>query len=496
MSDTVEALEEQDYLRRYPDVAEAVARGFVTSGRAHYDQHGRHEGRTWQALPPPEAPPLTGSCDAIIWSEDAFFLEGWADDRLHPIAGFALTDTGTSGARGRSPAFRCRRTDVEQHLSAPHPTEFGLWSAGRIPSRAKHETLSVAAMHPDGSAAPFMPANALRLPRREFFEHLLAFYGRRAIIGNVTSRSFAELNQDFGALVTGLYAKIKATRQVSARADFRFGSGKPALSLICVLYGIPDFLYLLVAQFGRFAALGAFEFVFVSNSPELEETLIRDAELAAHVFGTTVRVISLNQNCGFSNANNIGIEEAESDAIVVINPDVFPRDAAAVARLMTVAQAATEGGGQRSVTGGKLYYSDGTVMHDGMFFDPERKLTALCGVPVWTVEHFRKGFADRPGEATRPVPAVSGALMVFDRGFFRRLGGFDEDFVYGHYEDADLCLRARAAGGAVLLDPDLAYWHYEGKGSVKRPEHVGSGLYNRWLFSQRWGAKLEDANHV
>lgn len=495
MSDDVQALEEQDYLKRYPDVAEAVLLGHVASARVHYDQHGQYEGRTWSTLPPPEAPPISGSCDVAIWSEDAFFVEGWADDRLEPIAGFNLVDMGT-GTRSRSPAFRCRRMDVEQHLGAPHPTEFGLWTAGKLPGRVRHDALALAAVHGNGSAAPFQPANTLKLPRREFFEHLLSFYGRRTVIGNTTSRSFAELNESFGELVTDLYAKMKATRRVTARADFRFGSEKPRLSLICVLYGIPDFLYLLVAQFARFSRLDAFEFIFVSNSPELEETLIRDAELAATVFRTHVRMISLNQNCGFSNANNVGIEEADSDAIVVINPDVFPRDAAAVTRLMAAAEEAVAGGGQRTVVGGKLYYSDGTVMHDGMFFDPERKLTALCGVPVWTVEHFRKGFADRTGEVTRPVPAISGALMIFDRGFFRRIGGFDEDFVYGHYEDADLCLRARADGGRVLLDPDLAYWHYEGKGSIKRPEHVGSGLYNRWLFSQRWGGKLEDANHV
>jgi GT2 family glycosyltransferase len=135
-------------------------------------------------------------------------------------------------------------------------------------------------------------------------------------------------------------------------------------------------------------------------------------------------------------------------------------------------------------------------MHDGMFFEPDQKLTALCNTPVWTVEHFRKGFADRPGTEPRRVPAVTGALMVFDRRFGRELGLFDEDFVWGHYEDADLCLRAWAAEGAVTVDPLLAFWHYEGKGSVKRPEHTGSGYYNRWLFSKRWGAKLGDANNV
>ncbi|MBV1797734.1 glycosyltransferase family 2 protein [Siccirubricoccus sp. G192] len=490
MSDTLVA-EDLDYLRRYPDVAGAVQSGRFGSAREHFEQHGQFEGRLWLERPPETAPPLIGSCDVLILSEDSFFLEGWTDDRLRSVAGFDVVDMNT-GLRTASAAYRCRRMDVEQHLGAPHPTEFGLWTAGLLPSPGQAEGLAFALVYGNGAMNPLEPSRTLRLARREFFEHLLAHYGRRSLLSNVTARSFEEMDGRLGPLVTDLYGRIRATRRVTTRAGFGGGQGRPKLSLITVLYGIPDFLYLQVAQFARFADLSEIEFLFVSNSPELEEVLLRDAELAAHVFRTTIRVISLNQNCGFSHANNIGIEEAACDTIVVINPDVFPYNAAAIQRLFRYAGRGME----RSIAGGKLYYADGSVMHDGMFFEPERKLTALCRAPVWTVEHFRKGFADRPGQAARPVPAVSGALMVFDRRFGRELGLFDEDFVYGHYEDADLCLRARGAGGSVILDPDLAFWHYEGKGSVKRPEHAGSGLYNRWLFSQRWAGKLEDANNV
>ena len=230
------------------------------------------------------------------------------------------------------------------------------------------------------------------------------------------------------------------------------------------------------------------EFIFVSNSPELDETLVRDAEIASLVFGAQIRVITLNQNCGFSYANNVGIRAARSKSIAVINPDVFPRHAAACDTLMQLSGASLG----RNILSGKLYYADGTVMHEGMFFVRDEKLTALADRPIWTVEHYRKGFPDLGDTAQRRVPAVSGALMLFRSDTFERLGGFDEKFVYGHYEDADLCLRLAEAGGKVVYDPRLAFWHYEGKGSIKRPEHAGSGFFNRWRFSNVWGAKLEE----
>ncbi len=432
--------------------------------------------------------PLPASADVLAWSEDGVFLEGWADDRVNPVAAVLLRDPAT-GETTELPAWRARRPDVEQHLRLPNPAELALWTAAALPYPANAEGLEFQLRHRHGGTTPFAPAQRLALDRRAFFEHVLAFFGRRAVIGNAAARGMAELDGALGPLIGTLHRRLAATRRVTARGDFRgAGAGAPRLSLVTVLYGVPDFLYLLVAQFARFARLDALEFLFVCNSPEIEEAMLRDAELAAFTFGTTVRVIGLDQNCGFSHANNIAIAAAGAEAVLVINPDVFPRHAGAVAHLM---QRAAAGLGRRLV-GGLLHYADGTVMHDGMFFTLDAVQSAQAGQPVWTVEHFRKGFPDRPGAPPPPraVPAVSGALMLLDRRFALELGPFDEGYVFGHYEDADLCLRVREAGGEVLLDPALAFWHYEGRGSITRPEHRGSAIHNRWRFSRRWAAQL------
>jgi hypothetical protein len=72
-----------------------------------------------------------------------------------------------------------------------------------------------------------------------------------------------------------------------------------------------------------------------------------------------------------------------------------------------------------------------------------------------------------------------------ERAWFEKLGGFTEDYVFGHYEDADLCLKSLQAGEPAWVH-DLRMWHLEGKGSHKMPQHVGGSLLNRWLFSRRW----------
>lgn len=431
------------------------------------------------------------SWDALVMSESGFFVEGWVDDRSAPYAGFRLVDPAT-GEAVSLPAHRVRRVDVENHLQSNQGFEFGFWTAGRLRPGLAPEDLALSVLDSRGLQQTAILPEPIRKPGADFLDFLLVHFGRRGLLGELTTRSFADLDAGHGDLLATIHKGVAATRAIRLNAAFGPRTSNCRLSLVCVLLGIPDFLYLLISEFARFGPLDAFEFVFVSNSPELEETLVRDAELASFVFGARIVLVGLNQNCGFSQANNVGVAAAQASVVAIINPDVYPRDAAAVARILHLADA----GLGTDVVGGKLYYADGSVMHEGMFFAPDRKLSALAGSAVWTVEHFRKGFPDTSATAPRRVPAITGALMLLDRAFYERIGGFDTGFIFGHYEDADLCLRIRQAGGGVLLDPALAYWHYEGMGSAKRPAQAGARLYNRWLFTRRWGDRLDAANNV
>jgi hypothetical protein len=126
-----------------------------------------------------------------------------------------------------------------------------------------------------------------------------------------------------------------------------------------------------------------------------------------------------------------------------------------------------------------------------MYFEIDAGLSLAHGSPtpvqMCRTEHYGKGAPagfmefNRP----RPVPAISGAFISAERGWYEQLGGFTEDFIFGHYEDADLCLKSIARGTAPWIH-DIRLWHLEGKGSTRRPHHEGGSLVNRWLFSSRW----------
>jgi GT2 family glycosyltransferase len=232
-----------------------------------------------------------------------------------------------------------------------------------------------------------------------------------------------------------------------------------------------------------------YELVFVSNSPELAERLLKEAAAAHLVYGIPQTIVLLPGNAGFGAANNAAVRHAQSDRILIVNPDVFPRDATwALKHSQAVAYLPAS---QTRIFGVPLYYDDGSLMHGGMYFDVDRGVSLDGGRvlqrQLLRVEHYGKGAPVWASRFTRPrpVPAVTGAFMSMDRAWFENLGGFTENYVFGHYEDADLCLKSIQRGIAPWIH-DIRLWHLEGQGSHRLPVHEGGSLVNRWLFNRTW----------
>jgi len=222
--------------------------------------------------------------------------------------------------------------------------------------------------------------------------------------------------------------------------------------------------------------------------------MLREARMGNRIYGINQTVMVLNGNAGFGAANNVALNVARSDRVMIVNPDVFPKDldwaAKHTALLDNGPPAATR------LFGAPLYYDDGSLMHGGMFLEKDNSISMInnkyCRRSLVRVEHYGKGAPPEAGHflRPRPVPAVTGAFISIERDWYEKLGGFTEDFVFGHYEDADLCLKSIEQGTAPWIQ-DLKLWHLEGKGSTRLPPHEGGSIVNRWLFSHRWGGLID-----
>ncbi|HZH47872.1 MAG TPA: galactosyltransferase-related protein [Roseococcus sp.] len=111
------------------------------------------------------------------------------------------------------------------------------------------------------------------------------------------------------------------------------------------------------------------------------------------------------------------------------------------------------------------------------------------GLPPWPFPiHDRKAQPPPEGTSLLPAHAITGACVLLRRTDWDALGGFDEGYVIGDFEDSDLCLRLAERGLSCAVDPAVRLYHLE-----RQSQEAAAGwrfnatLVNAWRHAKRWG---------
>lgn len=173
------------------------------------------------------------------------------------------------------------------------------------------------------------------------------------------------------------------------------------------------------------------------------------------------RLIRNKANLGFAGANNKGANYASGDALLLLNPDteILP---GAIDELMRLREKRPDAG----IWGGTTIYGDGSPNLSSCW--RRQTIRSLIAQATGLSSLFPDSRALNPErmmqfDETEPteVDIVSGCMLLIDRDFFQRLGGFSKRFfMYG--EDADLCLRAQMQGARPVIAPDATIIHHGG----------------------------------
>ena len=503
---------ERAYLHAHPDVAAAIVRGDVESGKDHFLKYGSQEGRDSlnPALDPLDQlviastarelnsrPSLAHFLETIIVSRSGgVFVVGWVDDSESSLERIRLTAADWRlSMDGRSLA-RVRRADVEDALGKPISHSFGYFGflfADRSLQRVGEVKAEIITKSGETAECQCQVRMVEDLELRDI---ALQYLAEAHHFGNQQIKGIACIDRAIGQQLINLNTHITANITATPYVEW-FGTDikKPKGSIIVCLYGKAEYLFLQNALHSQAKGIEDYEFIYVSNSPELAERLLNDARASSLLYGINQAVVVLPGNAGFGAANNAAARASRSGRVIIMNPDVFPRerDWAAKHSALLASQPAV----QTKLFGIPLYYDDGSLMHGGMYFELDKGLSiegfTMHQSHLVRVEHYGKGAPGKGSEFARPraVPAVTGAFISAERDWYEELGGFTEDYIFGHYEDGDLCLKSMERGVAPWLQ-DLHLWHLEGKGSTRRPVHEGGSLVNRWMFSTRWGATVMD----
>lgn len=190
------------------------------------------------------------------------------------------------------------------------------------------------------------------------------------------------------------------------------------------------------------AGLAGLQHVVVVDNASSDDTLARLSRE-----WPVAQVLTNERNLGFGAANNRGIAAAQTEFVLLINPDCT-LDAATVAGLVSCADRFETA----SAIGPELINAHG---------GPEA--TYRWMTPAWT---SRGPGADGPA----CVGFISGACMLVRTSALRKIGGFDESF-FLYYEDDDLCIRLHRHCGPLIVEPTQRV-HHRSRGSVAGPKRM------------------------
>ena len=194
------------------------------------------------------------------------------------------------------------------------------------------------------------------------------------------------------------------------------------------------------------------------------------------------RVIALEANVGFAQANNAGIEASRGRLMVLVNSDAFP-DRGSIDRLIE----AIDGLPHAGIVGGRLRYPTGKPQPSvGRF-------PSLTG-GLWVALFLHRmpltaradiGLSAHPAlyRSRRRVDWVTGAFCVARREVGHLPAGA---FMYG--EDVAWALACRQAGLEVWFEPAATTVHIGGA-SVNQSQDPGFAQRRRVEFELAWFAR-------
>jgi len=167
-----------------------------------------------------------------------------------------------------------------------------------------------------------------------------------------------------------------------------------------------------------------------------------------------VHIIESTHTLGFGANNNLGVEKAKGDVILLLNNDTIVKDG--ITQMLSYMQQHS----QVSILGGSLKNFDGTPQPcAGKFYTPFNALLLMTGMQ-------RFGLLDKTPNRIEQVDWVKGALCMIRKEVFTSLGGFDEK-IFMYTEDMELCYRAHLVGYKTYFFPTVTVFHKD-QGSSNR----------------------------
>lgn len=187
-----------------------------------------------------------------------------------------------------------------------------------------------------------------------------------------------------------------------------------------------------------------------------------------------VKLIFNSENYGFARGNNVGMRQANGQYIILLNNDVRVTPGW-IERLIYHAKA------RRVGLVGPVTNSIGNESKISIWYDPENQIELEEQAANYTYSHWGQKLNLRN---------IAAFAWLQSKKLFKTLGGLDERFGRGLFEDDDYCMRVKNAGLEIICAEDSFVHHYGGASTGwGSPEYQKLFNDNKIKFEQKWGTK-------
>ncbi|MGE6610559.1 glycosyltransferase family 2 protein [Peribacillus sp. NPDC076916] len=191
------------------------------------------------------------------------------------------------------------------------------------------------------------------------------------------------------------------------------------------------------------------------------------------------KVIANKQNKGFSGGCNQAFTFARGDCIVLLNNDTVVTNEWLYRLLQQLNKNPSIG-----IVGPR---SNNVVSHQAITPAPYKTINQMQKFAnEWAQTHDQQGYE---------VDYLSGLCMIFKRSLIDMIGGLDERFSPGYFEDTDFSIRAQISNKELWVANDVFIHHY-GSSSfrINRALQNKIILENRKKFFLKW--KMSDLKEI
>jgi GT2 family glycosyltransferase/capsular polysaccharide biosynthesis protein len=186
-----------------------------------------------------------------------------------------------------------------------------------------------------------------------------------------------------------------------------------------------------------------------------------------------IKLIVNKDNAGFAKGCNQGMAESRGDHLLLLNNDVVvtPGWLASLHHALGASE-------RLGLVGPMSNYVSGPQLVS----NPQYDVNTLEGL-----NQFGSAWSARHRGQIQGCSRVVGFCMLIKRAVVDKIGGLDQRFGLGNFEDDDYCIRARLAGYEGGIAKDCFIHHFGGRTFFGRNLHYEERLKQNWeLFKRKW----------